>query len=229
MVLSAALVRHLRADGAHFSPERPGPHEGHLHLCRKIRARLPVHVSFRGPARKARGERCGAGLRASSQRKQAHASAGIAAQRDFIRLRGVFVQRDAGILAGLGRVRSCLGFELPAGLQRGRDAVSGLAHMPLLKTPLRHFARVRLFSRAGPFVVPLWRGADDVPARRFSRNGSGPSSMEACPAASCRARCAARCSAGKGAHGSIGRFMVACNGFAARVYQRVGATECRSF
>lgn len=169
----------------------------------------------------------GFGLLLSGSR--APAPAGIAAQRDFIRLRGVFVQRDAGILAGLGRVRSRLGFELPAGLQRGRDAVSGLAHMPLLKTPLRHFARVRLFSRAGPFVVPLWRGADDVPARRFSRNGSGPHFVEACPAASCRARCAARRSAGKGAHGSIRRFMVACNGFAARVYQWVGATECRSF
>ena len=229
MVLSAALIRHLRADGAHFSPERPGPYEGRLRFRWKGRARLPVYLSFHGVIRKARRERCGAGLRASSQRKQAPAPAGIAAQRDFIRLRSVFVQRDAGILAGLGRVRSCLGFELPAGLQRGRDAVSGLAHMPLLKTPLRHFARVRLFSRAGPFVVPLWRGADDVPARRFSRNGSGPHFVEACPAASCRARCAARRSAGKGAHGSIRRFMVACNGFAARVYQWVGATECRSF
>ena len=229
MVLPAALVRHLRADGAHFSPERPGPYEGRLRFRWKGRARLPVYLSFHGVIRKARRERCGAGLRASSQRKQAPAPAGIAAQRDFIRLRGVFVQRDAGILAGLGRVRSCLRPELPAGLQRGRDAVSGRAHVPLSKAPLCCFARVRLFSRAGPFVVSLWRGADDVPARRFSRNGSGPSSMEACAAASCRARCAARRSAGKGTHGSIRRFMVACNGFAARVYQRVGATECRSF
>ena len=229
MVLSAALVRDLRADGAHFSPERPGPHEGRLRFRWKGRARLPVYLSFHGVIRKARRERRGAGLRASSQRKQAPAPAGIAAQRDFIRLRGVFVQRDTGILAGLGRVRSRLGFELPAGLQRGRDAVSGRAHVPLSKAPLCCFACVRLFSRAGPFVVSLWRGADDVPARCFSGDGAGPHFVEACPAASCRARCAARCSAGKGAHGRVRCALVPCNGFAARVYQRLRTPECRGF